>query len=189
MSVVTIFCPTDLPDWPRRVVLVLRSQVGNHCNHSQTSVRRATVLRACGSADTTCDECSVVQPLLFSAMLGSKDRKLGGTVIVRGTEWLPYCDGAHLLAQSSSIIVNDADTVLGFAGGEGLVYKNSDKIQQVSALCSWRPYYMKIPELRILIEDIPLCFNTHNKTVYTVRNTTIVYDIGVLLLQHVSAFL
>ena len=41
-----------------------------------------------------------------------------------------------------------------------------------------RPYYMKIQELRILIEDVRLCSNTHNKTVYTVSNTT-VYDIGI----------
>jgi len=27
-----------------------------------------------------------------------------------------------------------------------------------------RPYYTKIQELRILIEDIPLYFNAHNKT-------------------------
>ena len=31
------------------------------------------------------------------------------------------------------------------------------------------------------VKNIPLCFDTHNKTVYTVRNTTIVYDIGILL--------
>jgi hypothetical protein len=43
------------------------------------------------------------------------------------------------------------------------------------------PYCMKIQELRIIIEDIPLRFDTHNKTFYTVRNTTIVYDIGILL--------
>jgi hypothetical protein len=31
----------------------------------------------------------------------------------------------------------------------------------------------------ILIEDIQFCFNTHNKTVYYVQNTTIVFDIGI----------
>jgi len=42
----------------------------------------------------------------------------------------------------------------------------------------------------IVTEDVPLCFNTHNKTNSLLRQITItVYDIGILLWQHVSVFL
>jgi len=37
----------------------------------------------------------------------------------------------------------------------------------------------------ILIADITLCFNTHTKKVYSVKITTIVYDIAILLWQHI----
>jgi hypothetical protein len=33
----------------------------------------------------------------------------------------------------------------------------------------------------VLIEDIPLCFSTHNKIVYSAKNTTTVYDTGILI--------
>jgi hypothetical protein len=38
----------------------------------------------------------------------------------------------------------------------------------------------------ILLEDIPLCLNTHNETICWLRQE---HDIGILIRQHVSVYL
>ena len=46
-----------------------------------------------------------------------------------------------------------------------------------------------IKNVFILIKDIPLCFNSHNKTVYYNKTQQYYIIIGILLWQHVSVFL
>jgi len=163
MSVVIIFCPTDLPDWPRRVVLVFRSQVGNHCNHSSATVRRATVLRAwVGWYNLWRMQCYTAVAIQLDVR-----QKIRGHC---NWTWQPV---TAVLWWSSFTSPKQQQQdrkwhrhCIRFCrrGGVSSVPKRWWNSTGQRVMFMTRPYYMKIQELRILIEDIQLCFNTHNKT-------------------------